>query len=39
MRVDIVRLDREALSRGRRITRPIAADVLVAMQAGEEREL
>jgi chromosomal replication initiation ATPase DnaA len=32
-------LDREALSRGRRITRPIAADVLAAMQAGEEREL
>jgi chromosomal replication initiation ATPase DnaA len=31
-------LDREALSRGRRITRPIAADVLGAMQASEERE-
>lgn len=32
-------LDREALSRGRRITRAIAADVLEAMQAGNEREL
>ena len=28
-------LDREALSRGRRITRPFAADVLEALQAGE----
>jgi chromosomal replication initiation ATPase DnaA len=31
-------LDREALSRGRRITKPIAADVLAALQAGEEQE-
>jgi chromosomal replication initiation ATPase DnaA len=31
-------LDREALSRGRRITRPIAADVLGALQLGEEQE-
>jgi chromosomal replication initiation ATPase DnaA len=29
-------LDREALSRGRRITRPIAADVLGSLQAGQE---
>lgn len=29
-------LDREALSRGRRITKPIAADVLEALQAREE---
>jgi chromosomal replication initiation ATPase DnaA len=32
-------LDREALSRGRRITRPFAADVLTALQAGQEAEL
>jgi chromosomal replication initiation ATPase DnaA len=32
-------LDREALSRGRRITRPIAADVLGALPAGEEKDL
>jgi chromosomal replication initiation ATPase DnaA len=32
-------LDREALSRGRRITRPIAADVLAALPAGEEQDL
>jgi chromosomal replication initiation ATPase DnaA len=32
-------LDREALSRGRRITRPIAADVLGAMQIGAEQDL
>ena len=31
-------LDREALSRGRRITRPIAADVLAALQVGEEQD-
>lgn len=31
-------LDREALSRGRRITRPIAADVLGGLQFGEEQE-
>jgi chromosomal replication initiation ATPase DnaA len=29
-------LDREALSRGRRITRPIAAGVLGSLQAGQE---
>lgn len=29
-------LDREALSRGRRITRPIAADVLGALQEGQD---
>jgi chromosomal replication initiation ATPase DnaA len=29
-------LDREALSRGRRITRPIAADVLGSLRAGQE---
>jgi chromosomal replication initiation ATPase DnaA len=29
-------LDREALSRGRRITKPIAADVLGALQAGQD---
>jgi chromosomal replication initiation ATPase DnaA len=32
-------LDREALSRGRRITRPIAAEVLGALPAGEEQDL
>jgi chromosomal replication initiation ATPase DnaA len=32
----VERLDREALSRGRRITRPIAADVLGELQIGEE---
>jgi hypothetical protein len=32
-------LDLEALSRGRRITRPIAADVLGAMQVGAEKDL
>ncbi|MEA2861315.1 MAG: hypothetical protein QOC72_3354 [Methylobacteriaceae bacterium] len=32
-------LDREALSRGRRITRPIAADVLGTLPAGEEQDL
>jgi chromosomal replication initiation ATPase DnaA len=31
-------LDREALSRGRRITRPIAADVMGALQAQQEAE-
>ena len=31
-------LDREALSRGRRITKPVAADVLGALYAGEEEE-
>jgi chromosomal replication initiation ATPase DnaA len=32
------RLDREALSRGRRITRPIAADVLGELQVSEEQD-
>jgi chromosomal replication initiation ATPase DnaA len=32
------RLDREALSRGRRITRPVAADVLGELQVSEELE-
>src|SRR5437588_1097602 len=32
----VASLDREALSRGRRITRPIAADVLRSLQAGQE---
>ncbi|MBV9064602.1 MAG: hypothetical protein JO004_02395 [Methylobacteriaceae bacterium] len=31
-------LDREALSRGRRITRPVASDVLEALHAREEQE-
>jgi chromosomal replication initiation ATPase DnaA len=36
MRGFVDSLDREALSRGRRITRPIAADVLGSLQAGQE---
>jgi chromosomal replication initiation ATPase DnaA len=36
MRGLVESLDREALSRGRRITRPIAADVLGSLQAGQE---
>ena len=32
-------LDREALSRGRRITRPIAAEVLGSLQAGQEGQV